>query len=94
MPLAMVVTVFVVNMSGNFLLVSKLDWIVLAYVAASGNLAQVRRIRWAGARVDGSPDQLAASTASLGLRNGLKRPTNPPADAELERPLQQQGEPT
>jgi O-antigen ligase len=94
MPLAMVVTVFVVNMSGNFLLVSKLDWVVLAYVAASGNLAQVRRIRWPGARVDGSPDQLAASTASLGLRNGLKRPTNPPADAELERPLQQQGEPT
>jgi hypothetical protein len=94
MPLAMVVTVFVVNMSGNFLLVSKLDWVVLAYVAASANLAQVRRIRWAGARVDGSPDPLAASTASLGLQDGLKRPTYPPADAELEGRLQQQGEPT
>jgi O-antigen ligase len=50
LPLGMVVTVFVVNMGGNFLLVSKLDWIVLAYVAASGNLVQERRFRWAGAR--------------------------------------------
>jgi O-antigen ligase len=94
LPFAMVVTVFVVNMSGNYLLASKADWVVLAYAAASGNLVQERRFRRAGARVDRSPEQLADPTASLGLPDGLKRPNSPPAGAEPQPRLQQPGEPT
>jgi len=88
LPLAMVVTVFVVSLSGNYLLVSKADWVVMAYAAASANVVPERRFRWAGARVDRSSDQLATPTESLGLQDGLKRPNSPPAGAVPEQRLQ------
>jgi O-antigen ligase len=92
LPLAMVVVVVVVNMSGSFLMVSKLDWIALAY-AASGSLGPDRRSRWPAARVDASPDQSPKAGNAVEVAIGATRPTNPPADAEPEQRLQQQGEP-
>jgi O-antigen ligase len=93
LPFALVVVVVVVNMSGSFLL-SKLDWIVLAYAAASGDLVLDRRSRWPAVQVEASPDQLAVPTASPGPRDMPKQPNSPPAGAEPEQRLQPQGEPT
>jgi O-antigen ligase len=87
LPLAMVVVVFAINMSGTFLIGSKLDWIVLAYAAASGDLVVDRRSRWPAARVDGASDKLAGPIASPGLRDGPKRLNSLPAGAEPEQTL-------
>jgi hypothetical protein len=83
----MVVVVFAINMSGTFLIGSKLDWIVLAYAAASGDLVVDRRSRWPAARVDGASDKLAGPIASPGLRDGPKRLNSLPAGAEPEQTL-------
>jgi O-antigen ligase len=94
LPLALVVTALVVNMSGTFLMASKLDWLVMAYAVASGDLVLDRRSRWAAARVDGAPDQLSAPTASPSLRDEPKRPNSPLAGAKPEQRLRHRGEST
>ncbi len=49
LPLVLVVTVILINMSGNWI-ASKLDWLMMAYVLASANLLLAVRPRLAVAR--------------------------------------------
>jgi len=84
LPLAMVIAVIVASMSGNFLLVSKLDWVALAYASASGDLVLPGRCRWPRAQVGRSPNQLGASSATP----ALEMPPSPPVAVKPQQAFQ------
>jgi O-antigen ligase len=96
LPLAVVAVVVVVNMSGSFLMVSKLDWIALAYAAASGEAVWERRTSGVGMarpeRREGRDEASMPSTSLEDSEPAAQRTS--PADAEPEPTLQQPAEPT
>jgi O-antigen ligase len=95
LPLAMVAVVVVVNMGGSFLMVSKLDWIALAYAAASGDAVWQRRSWWAGVpRPEQTQERSEASIHSTPFED-LGAPQHRRIDAEgTKERLQQETEST
>jgi O-antigen ligase len=62
LPIVMVVTVILINMSGNWI-ASKLDWLMMAYALASANFLLAVRPRLAVAKPMSSPRSLLATPA-------------------------------
>jgi O-antigen ligase len=63
LPLVMVVTVILINMSGNWI-VSKLDWLMMAYALASASFALAAIPRPAAARPTSPPRSLCAAPSA------------------------------
>jgi O-antigen ligase len=68
LPLAMVVTVILINMSGNWI-ASKLDWLMLAYALASASLLFAVRPRPASAKPISPPRSLHAAPLAVRFSN-------------------------
>jgi O-antigen ligase len=68
LPLAMVVTVILINMSGNWV-ASKLDWLMMAYALASASLMLAVSRRPVGAKLTSPPRFLRATPSSAPLNN-------------------------
>jgi O-antigen ligase len=68
LPLAMVVTVILINMSGNWV-ASKLDWLMMAYALASASLLCAVSRRPVGAKLTSPHLSLRATPASATINN-------------------------
>jgi O-antigen ligase len=68
LPLVMVVTVILINMSGNWI-VSKLDWLMMAYALASASFALAAIPRPAAARPISPPRPLYAAPRAVYVNN-------------------------
>src|SRR5262245_23381391 len=68
LPLVMVVTVILINMSGNWI-ASKLDWLMMAYALASASFALAAIPRPAAARPISPPRSLHAAPRSVYVNN-------------------------
>ena len=68
LPLAMVVAVILINMSGNWV-ASKLDWLMMAYALASVSLLFAVSRRPVGAKLTSPPRSLRATPASAPVNN-------------------------
>jgi O-antigen ligase len=68
LPLAIVVTVIMINMSGNWV-ASKLDWLMMAYALASAGLLFAVSRRPVGAKITSPPRSLRAAPASAPVNN-------------------------
>ena len=71
LPLAMVVTVILINMSGNWV-ASKLDWLMMAYALASASLLFAVSPRPVGAKLTSPPRSLRSTPASRRVSNRLQ----------------------
>jgi O-antigen ligase len=69
LPIVMVITVILINMSGNWS-ASKLDWLMMACALASANLLLAVRPRLAAANPTSPPRSLHATTAPARLTQG------------------------
>jgi O-antigen ligase len=94
LPLAMVAVVVVVNMGGSFLMVSKLDWIAMAYAAASGRRFG-NELPWAAvARPEQKQGRDEAPSPSAPFADPGRRQGKPSAVIGPKQTLHQHGEPT
>src|SRR5260370_74268 len=94
LPLAMVAVVVVVNMGGSFLMVSKLDWIAMAYAAASGRRFG-NELPWAAvARPEQKQGRDEAPSPSAPFADPGRRQGKPSAVLGPKQTLNQHGEPT
>jgi O-antigen ligase len=71
LPLAMVVTVILIDMSGNWI-ASKLDWLMMAYALAGGAFLPVVNPRPLAAGKTSQPRSLPATPASARVNNGRR----------------------
>src|SRR5215470_4143403 len=69
LPIVMVITVILINMSGNWI-ASKLDWLMMACALASANLLHAARPRLAAANLTSPPRSLHAPAAPAHVTQG------------------------
>ena len=69
LPIVMVITVILINMSGNWI-ASKLDWLMMACALASANLLQAVRPRLAAADPTSPPQPLHATPPAAQVAQG------------------------
>jgi len=69
LPIVMVITVILINMSGNWI-ASKLDWLMMACALASANPLLAVRPRLAAANPTSPPQSLDATPAPAHVTQG------------------------
>ena len=86
LPIVMVVTVILINMSGNWI-ASKLDWLMMAYALASANFLLAVRPRLAAANPTSPPRSLHATPTPAYVTQGQVGRAGSTAYADQQRGL-------